>query len=160
MAEHDKAVNEIRSGLKGESCLIRLKHQREVDPVPMLMEHERKVMPPVKVLGVALIVAAGELLVPSHQLAHIGGVDRAGVRHLDHHTVLGEQLLESGCLFQNFTFGGVEGVVQLYADIAAGAENISDILQHFISGLVFSADVCRRIIDKLVINDSRVAGEV
>ena len=117
-------------------------------------------MPAQCVLGGGLPVAAVETAVAGEQLADIVGIDRTGVRHLDDNTILAEQFLEEGRLFEDLVEIRLEWIVEFHRDVTARTENAAEFGHHLITSAELVVDVRLGIVDEQVVDDAGVAGEV
>ncbi|MPM54780.1 hypothetical protein SDC9_101560 [bioreactor metagenome] len=156
----DERVDEVRSGLQRQLGLVALEHQGVVDAEAGFGELEGQIVPAQCVLGGGLPVAAVETAVAGEQLADIVGIDRTGVRHLDDNTILAEQFLEEGRLFEDLVEIRLEWIVEFHRDVTARTENAAEFGHHLITSAELVVDVRLGIVDEQVVDDAGVAGEV
>ena len=106
-----------------------------------------------------LIPAGEETLVSFQELSYIFRVDRSGMGYFDDHAVIREHLAKFFCFFQDLAEIR-KRIVYFHADITPGSQNIGNLLHDFISCLILVPDIRVRIVDKQIIYDPWIAGQI
>jgi hypothetical protein len=155
----DERVDVRRPCLERQERLVRLEHQGEIHPEPVLAECQGQVVRGERVRRARLIEARLETAVAREQLAMGRRAHRTHMGHLDHHAPARQDLPEPlGLLDDGRELG--ERVVELDGDVAARPENAPDLGEYLVSIAESTAHVRFRVVEEEVVDDARVAGQV